>query len=217
MINTIIFDIGMVLVDFCWRDMLHGFGLEGDDFEIVANATVRHPAWEEFDKGTMTITSKGELKGLGAVASGLSGVNTKVRENTFFETHCYAPIDVEKPFTVVAKVNVKKLEDDRLVGFVFNYRDGGNYYAFAFNGSFVKFIRYENNKVVGEVMQGLPDSGKRRADMQWTLDSDGNQLTFKVDGAVALNIRYMPLQYAGFGFYTFGNQELIVDEVEFIQ
>lgn len=169
------------------------------------------------DKGTMTITSKGELKGLGAVVSGLSGVDTKVRENTFFETHCYAPIDVEKPFTVVAKVNVKKLEDDRLVGFVFNYRDGGNYYAFACNGSFVKFIRYENNKVVGEVMQGLPDSGKRRADMLWTLASDGDQLTFKVDGAVALNIRYMPLQYAGFGFYTFGNQELIVDEVEFIQ
>ncbi len=54
MINTIIFDIGMVLVDFCWRDMLHEFGLEGDDFEIVANATVRHPAWEEFDKGIMT-------------------------------------------------------------------------------------------------------------------------------------------------------------------
>ena len=54
MINTIIFDIGMVLVDFCWCDMLHGFGLEGDDFEIVANATVRHPAWEEFDKGIMT-------------------------------------------------------------------------------------------------------------------------------------------------------------------
>lgn len=54
MINTIIFDIGMVLVDFCWRQMLHDFGLEGDAFETVANATVRHPAWEEFDKGIMT-------------------------------------------------------------------------------------------------------------------------------------------------------------------
>lgn len=54
MINTIIFDIGNVLVEFCWRDMLHGFGLEGDAFETVANATVRHPAWEEFDKGVMT-------------------------------------------------------------------------------------------------------------------------------------------------------------------
>ena len=35
MINTIIFDIGMVLVDFCWRKMLHDFGLEGKDFEKV--------------------------------------------------------------------------------------------------------------------------------------------------------------------------------------
>lgn len=54
MINTIIFDIGMVLVDFCWQKMLHGFGLEGEDFEIVANATVRNPAWEEFDKGLVS-------------------------------------------------------------------------------------------------------------------------------------------------------------------
>ena len=54
MINTIIFDIGNVLAEFCWRDMLHGFGLEDDAFEIVANATVRHPAWEEFDKGIMS-------------------------------------------------------------------------------------------------------------------------------------------------------------------
>jgi hypothetical protein len=25
------------------------------------------------------------------------------------------------------------------------------------------------------------------------------------------------LEYAGFGYYTFGNQKLIVDDVEFIQ
>lgn len=54
MIHSVIFDIGNVLAAFCWRDMLHKFGLEGDDFEIVANATVRHPAWEEFDKGIMS-------------------------------------------------------------------------------------------------------------------------------------------------------------------
>ena len=55
MINTVIFDIGMVLIDFCWRDMLHGFGLEGDDFEKVANATVRNQAWNEFDKGLISV------------------------------------------------------------------------------------------------------------------------------------------------------------------
>lgn len=54
MINTIIFDIGMVLVDFCWRKMFTGFGLEGEDFERVADATVRNQAWNEFDKGLIS-------------------------------------------------------------------------------------------------------------------------------------------------------------------
>ncbi len=54
MINTVIFDIGMVLVDFCWRDMFKGFGLAGEDFERVADATVRNQAWNEFDKGLIS-------------------------------------------------------------------------------------------------------------------------------------------------------------------
>lgn len=169
------------------------------------------------DGGVMTVTSKGELKGL-AIAGAIAGAGyQKVRENTFFETHCYAPLDVEKPFEVTAKVNVKQLAEDRLVGFVFNYRDGGNFYAFSFNDDFVKFTRYVDNRVVGEVMQGIRTSGKRKSDMQWTLVSDGQELVFKVDGVAIMNIRYMPLSYNGFGFYTFGNQELIVDEIEFIQ
>lgn len=169
------------------------------------------------DQGVMTIKSKGELKGLGAAMTALSGQATKLRDNTFFETHCYAPIDVEKPFEIVSSVNVKQLAEDRLVGLVFNYRDGGNFYCFSFNDDFVKFVRYENNEIVGDVMQGIRWKGKRKADMEWSLVSDGQQLTFKVDGAPIMTIRYMPLSYTGFGYYTFGNQELVVDEVKFIQ
>lgn len=169
------------------------------------------------ENGVMTVKSNGEKKGLSAVLSAVSGTSVKTGEATFFETHCYAPIDMMKPFEIHAKVNVKKLAEDRLVGLVFNYRDGGNFYSFSFNDDFVKFIRYENNVVVGDVMQGVKLSGKRRADMDWTLVSDGQMLTFKVDGIPLMNIRYMPLSYSGFGFYTFGNQELVVDEVEFRQ
>ena len=169
------------------------------------------------DKGVMSIKSKGEKKGLSAVLSATTGTVVKAGENTFFETHCYAPIDVMKPFIINCKVNIKRLAEDRLVGLVFNYRDGGNFYAFSFNDEFVKFTRYENNEVVGDIMQGIKWKGKRRSDMDWSLISDGQTLTFKVDGAAMLTIRYMPLTYTGFGFYTFGNQELIVDEVEFIQ
>lgn len=54
MIKTVIFDIGNVLAEFCWRKMFEGFGLEGDDFEKVADATVRHPGWQELDRGTIS-------------------------------------------------------------------------------------------------------------------------------------------------------------------
>ncbi len=169
------------------------------------------------DKGVMTVSSKGEKKGLSELVSATSGVATRVGQNTFFETHCYAPIDVMKPFEIQAKVNIKQLADDRLAGLVFNYKDGGNFYCFSFNDEFVKFIRYENNEVVGDIMQGIQWKGKRKTDMLWTLVNDGQTLSFKIDGATILNIRYMPLSYSGFGFYTFGNQDLIVDEVTFIQ
>ena len=155
------------------------------------------------DKGVMTVSSKGEKKGLSALVTATSGVATRVGQNTFFETHCYAPIDVMKPFEIQAKVNIKQLAD--------------NFYCFSFNDEFVKFIRYENNEVVGDIMQGIQWKGKRKTDMLWTLVNDGQTLSFKIDGATILNIRYMPLSYSGFGFYTFGNQDLIVDEVTFIQ
>ena len=54
LIKTVIFDVGNVLVDFCWRRMFEGFGLEGEAFETMADATVRNDAWNEFDKGILT-------------------------------------------------------------------------------------------------------------------------------------------------------------------
>lgn len=54
MIDTIIFDIGKVLVDFCWEKMFHELGFNGDVFETIANATVRHQDWNEFDKGLVS-------------------------------------------------------------------------------------------------------------------------------------------------------------------
>ena len=51
MINTIIFDIGMVLAYFRGREMFRDMGIEGEDFETIVNATIRNPWWNEFDRG----------------------------------------------------------------------------------------------------------------------------------------------------------------------
>ena len=169
------------------------------------------------DGGKMTITSKGENKGLGAALTVLSGVQTKVGKNTFFETHCYAPLDVQKPFKIRTHVNIEKLASDRMAGLVFNYKDGGNFYCFAFNDEMVCFNRYVDNVIVGQIQQGVKWADKKKVDQEWELISDGQVLTFIVDGMQILKVRYMPLEYSGFGFYTFGKQELAVDDVEFIQ
>lgn len=51
MINTVIFDMGNVLVDFRWRKLFAEMGLEGEKFEKMAKATVLDPVWNEFDRG----------------------------------------------------------------------------------------------------------------------------------------------------------------------
>lgn len=169
------------------------------------------------DGGMMTVTSKGEKKALGALATALSGVATTIGENTFFETHCYAPLDVEKPFKIRTHVTIQKLGNDKLVGLVFNYRDGGNFYCFTFNDEMVSFNRYVDGRVVGQIQQGVKWQDKKKLDQEWELISDGQMLTFIVDGMQMIKVRYMPLDYAGFGYYTFGKQKLEVDDVEFIQ
>ena len=163
------------------------------------------------DKGFLNIESKGENKALGAF------IGEQVGQNTSFKTHCYAPIDVMKPFKVRTNVTIQKLAVDRITGLIFNYKDDGNFYTFTFNNEMVSFLRFENYALVGKIEQGIKWAKKSKLDQQWELVSDGNELTFFVDGMQVIKVKYMPLSYSGIGFYTFGKQELKVDDIEFIQ
>ena len=54
MIRHIIFDIGNVLADFCWKEMLRDRGLEEDMIDRIGRASVDTPLWYEFDRGVWT-------------------------------------------------------------------------------------------------------------------------------------------------------------------
>ncbi len=54
MITTIIFDIGNVLADFSWKKHYAGFGYDEAMVERLAAATVKSPAWNEYDRGILT-------------------------------------------------------------------------------------------------------------------------------------------------------------------
>lgn len=165
----------------------------------------------------MTIKSKGDSKFMRfyAQANGYA----QARENTAFESHCYAPIDVKNPFEIVANVTLDNLDMDRQAGLIFNYRDFGNYNAFVCNKESVTFIRFIDNKCVGHITQdlkwGIADKGKMY--QVWKLISNGSELQFFVNDMEVLKVRYMPLDYTGVGFYTIGKQTLIIDDITFTQ
>lgn len=168
------------------------------------------------DKGVLTIKSKSK-NDLSMALRQLSSLGVRKAEDTFFETHCYAPIDVKKPFEVIANINIGRLAIDGTCGFIFNYKDGGNFYCFNFNDEMVRFTRYANNEVVGNIMQGVKWQKKSNIDQQWKLVSDGDILSFFVDGMEILKVKYMPLDFSGIGFYAIGRQTLVVEDITFTQ
>ena len=55
MVNTVVFDIGNVLIDFRWQGLFEDLGFTGEKYEAIANATVRSQWWNEFDRGCMEL------------------------------------------------------------------------------------------------------------------------------------------------------------------
>ncbi|MCR5342453.1 MULTISPECIES: HAD family hydrolase [unclassified Butyrivibrio] len=60
-ISTVIFDIGNVLVDFCWEDFLRDKGFDEEMVQRIGDASTRTEAWNEFDRGVLD--SKGIVDG----------------------------------------------------------------------------------------------------------------------------------------------------------
>ena len=54
MIRNIVFDIGNVLVDYCWRDHIAGYGYSGEMLERIGRAMMLNPVWKEMDRGVWT-------------------------------------------------------------------------------------------------------------------------------------------------------------------
>lgn len=53
MIKNIVFDVGMVLVDFKWREVMANVGCTPDEVETIAAVMVNSPFWNELDRGVM--------------------------------------------------------------------------------------------------------------------------------------------------------------------
>lgn len=55
MIRNVIFDIGNVLVDFCWREHIEFCGFQGVTAERIGRAMMQSPVWSEIDRGVWSM------------------------------------------------------------------------------------------------------------------------------------------------------------------
>ena len=53
MIKNVIFDIGMVLVDFAWKDHLIELGFDSECIDALDKSFINDPLWDELDLGIM--------------------------------------------------------------------------------------------------------------------------------------------------------------------
>ncbi len=53
-IDTVVFDIGNVLTDFCWEQFLRNKGYDEEMVQRIGRASVYSSDWVEFDKGNLT-------------------------------------------------------------------------------------------------------------------------------------------------------------------
>ena len=53
MLKNIIFDVGDVLLEYRWRDMLTDYGLAYDEADKVGHLMFNDNLWHEFDIGNM--------------------------------------------------------------------------------------------------------------------------------------------------------------------
>lgn len=54
MIKNVIFDIGLVLISFDWRKLMKDCGIEDNEIDRMAEATVNSKFWYELDRGILT-------------------------------------------------------------------------------------------------------------------------------------------------------------------
>ena len=131
---------------------------------------------------------------------------------------CTAPIDFTEPFKVTATVkNLKLNSDDKGLAIIFNYSDNFNCDVFYISEETVKYVKLSEEK-----RARFRDSdfklNKKLKEHQIVLQYRNRKAELIIDDVQCLEVSYVTMNYNGFGFGVYGNdQEASIEKVEFRQ
>lgn len=173
--------------------------------------------WTEISgKDGEAVIKEGVMHLEGKKSGGLSLLGG-VKDASQITTHCFTNIDVQKNFEIKCKANVKKINDNNIVGIIVDYMDDGNFMLFAIDDERAYFMQWRDNNLVGYTCNLLKITKKKNTQLDFSIKSTYKKLEFFVNGMLALELRYRDLISNGIGFYTYGAQVADFDDLELIQ
>lgn len=178
---------------------------------FVANAQFK----DTFDSNKLGWTEISSKNGEALIVDGKMHLEGK--DAPFLETHCYAPLDFKKDFEIKCDAFVKKISDNGEFGIILNYIDDGNFALFSITEGKAAYGRYKDRIRVGGFMQDVKLKSQKKADLNLQIKSSYQKLEFFINNMKALEVRYLPLESTGVGFYIRGQQTIDFDNLEIIQ
>lgn len=117
--------------------------------------------WTEISgKDGEAVIKEGVMHLEGKKSGGLSLLGG-VKDASEIMTHCFTNIDVQKNFEIKCKANVKKINENNMVGIVLDYLDDRNFMLFAIDDKQAYFLQYRDGDLVGAA-KNLLRSRKRK-------------------------------------------------------
>lgn len=195
-------------------------------FVFVAMSANAQTFTDAFDSNTLGWTEVSSKSGEAIIQDGVMRIEGKIaggttlfgyKQPSFIETHCYAGFDVKKNFEIKCEVLAKKISEDGSFGIILDYIDDGNFLAFVISNKDAILMRLSNKELVGCITNKLKLVEKKKAKIDLSIKSTFQKIQFYVNGMMALEARYLPLESNGIGFYVYGEQVVDFDNLQIIR
>lgn len=162
-------------------------------------------------EGVLSIEGKNEV-----TETGIWDSFGRIKDELFWKSTCYLPIDVKKSFVIKVDAFAKKIKEDAGFGIIFNYKDNKNFEMFCITATNVYYWRFENGTLVGDRDDRIKFQKKKKADVSLVVEKTFDNVSFIVDDVHVLELPYVDYKYRGFGFFAIGEQTITFDNLETI-
>jgi hypothetical protein len=175
---------------------------------------------DDFESNQFGWTESVGKRGTAIIRDGVLHMESK--DNPLTST-CYGSFDINKPFIMQVEALAKKIDDDKVFGILLDYEDDKNYILFYICQDEANLEIYREGEIIGNKQEALKLRKGKLVGIEFEVEYNLNELTFKVNGVRAMSYRRRVakdeflLGTSGIGFYARNGQTIDFDNLKIMQ